>query len=107
MRAVDFIVKHIEEQNMTQEEAAAVVGCSRQCLWDKLNKGNPRFHNMLHIITSFGFELHITREDGSEVGFDEKKVLEIASNAKNMYFDSLEDIINAMGYKFLIVEKAE
>lgn len=107
MRTVDFIVKHIEEQGMTQEEAAAVVGCSRQCLWDKLNRGSSRFHNMLPIITAFGFELNIVHEDGSPGGIDMEKFIAAASKARNMYFDDLENVISAMGYRFELVRKAE
>ena len=40
MKAVDFIVKHIDENGMTQSEAAAVAGMSRQNFWDKLNNRN-------------------------------------------------------------------
>lgn len=107
MRVVDYIVKYIEDQGMTQEEAAAVVGCSRQNLWDKLNRGSSRFHNMLPIITAFGFELHIVHEDGSPAGFDEDKFIAAVSRARNMYIDDLENIIIAMGYRFNLVRKAE
>lgn len=107
MRAVDSIVKYIEDQGMTQEEAAAVVGCSRQNLWDKLNKGSSRFHKMIPIFTAFGFDLNIVHEDGSPVEFDARKFIEAATGSKNMYFDDLENIINAMGYKYELVKKAE
>lgn len=107
MRAVDSIVKYIEDQDMTQEEAAAVVGCSRQNLWDKLNKGSSRFHKMIPIFTAFGFDLNIVREDGSAVEFDVEKFISAASGARNMYFDDLENVIAAMGYRFELVKKAE
>ena len=105
MRAVDFIVKYIEGQGMTQEEAAAVVGCSRQALWDKLNKGSSRFHKMLPIFSAFGFDLNIVHEDGSPAEFDIEKFIAAASGARNMYFDDLENVIAAMGYKFELVKK--
>lgn len=107
MRAVDFIVRYIEEQNMTQEEAAAVVGCSRQSLWQKLDKGSSRFHNMLPIFSAFGFDLNIVHQDGSPSGFDTEKFIAAASGARNMYFDDLENVIAAMGYKFDLVKKSE
>ena len=73
LRAVDFVVKHIEDHGMTQAQAAAVVGWSRQNLWDKLNNRNPRFNTMLHILISFGYELHVVRDDGlSPDCFDER-----------------------------------
>ena len=47
MKAVDFIVKHIDENGMTQSEAAAVAGMSRQNFWDKLNnRMNTLIDNM-------------------------------------------------------------
>lgn len=104
MRAVDCIVKYIEEQGMTQEAAAAVVGCSRQCLWDKLNKGSSRFHKMLPIFEAFGFNLHIVHQDGSPAEFEEEGFISAASRSRNMYFDDLENIINSMGYKFELVK---
>ena len=103
MGAVDFIVKYIEEQGITKEKAAAIVGCSRQCLWDKLNKGNPRIQNMIQIFTAFGFDLHIVHIDGRPVGFDEEHFISAAP--KNMYFGDLEKIINSMGYRFEFVRK--
>lgn len=106
MRAVDFIVRYIEDQNMTQEEAAAVVGCSRQNLWKKLDKGSSRFHKMMPIFTAFGFDLHIVHQDGRPVEFDEKQFIKTASESRNMYFDDLENIISSMGYKFNL-EKRE
>ena len=54
MRAVDFIVKHIEDHGMTQAQAAAVVGWSRQNLWDKLNNRNPRFNTSTLPVTRPG-----------------------------------------------------
>lgn len=107
MRAVDSIVKYIEGQGMTQEEAAAVVGCSRQALWNKLNKGSSRFHKMLPIFSAFGFDLNIVHEDGSPAEFEIEKFIAAASGARNMYFDDLENVIAAMGYKFELVKKAE
>lgn len=107
MRAVDSIVKYIEEQGMTQEEAAAVVGCSRQNLWDKLNKGSSRFHKMLPIFSAFGFDLNIVHEDGRPAEFDTEKFITAASGARNMYFDDLENVITTMGYRFELARKAE
>ena len=107
MRAVDSIVKYIEGQGMTQEEAAAVVGCSRQALWDKLNKGSSRFHKMLPIFSACGFDLNIVHEDGSPAEFYIEKFTAAASGARNMYFDDLENVIAAMGYRFELVKKAE
>lgn len=107
MRAVDSIVKYIEEQGMTQEEAAAVVGCSRQALWDKLNRGSSRFHKMIPIFAAFGFELNVVHEDGSPAEFDIAKFITAASGARNMYIDDLENVIAAMGYRFELVRKAE
>lgn len=107
MGAVDSIVKYIEDQGMTQEEAAAVVGCSRQNLWDKLNKGSSRFRNMIPIFNSFGFGLNIVHEDGSPAEFDTEKFITTASGSRNMYFDDLENVIAAMGYRFELVKKAE
>jgi hypothetical protein len=105
VRAVDHIVKYIEEQGMTQDEAAAVVGCSRQCLWDKLNKGSARFHNMISIFAAFGFSLNIIHEDATPAEFDIEKFITTASRGRNMYFDDLENMINAMGYRFELVKR--
>lgn len=104
MRAVDFIAKYIDEQGMTQSEAAAVVGWSRQNFWDKLNNRNPRYSTMVRIITAFGFELHVARLDGKPLDFDEDGFLRLAEQ-KNIYYDTLEDFMLAMGYKFDIVKK--
>lgn len=107
MRAVDFIVKHIEDHGMTQAQAAAVVGWSRQNLWDKLNNRNPRFNTMHHILTCFGYELHVVRQDGlSPDCFDEKDFFKVAK-AKNIYYDDLEDLVAAMGHKLIIEKRPE
>lgn len=106
MRAVDFIVKHIEDHGMTQAEAAAVVGWSRQNLWDKLNNRNPRFNTMLHILTAFGYELHVVAEDRMAAGIDENRFFEVAKE-RNIYYDDLEALIASMDYKFVIEKKPE
>ena len=106
MRAVDFIVKHIEDHGMTQAEAAAVVGWSRQNLWDKLNNRNPGFNTMLHILTAFGYELHVVAEDRMGADFDENRFFEVAKE-RNIYYDDLEALIVSMDHKFVIEKKPE
>lgn len=106
MRAVDFIVKHIEDHGMTQAGAAAVVGWSRQNLWDKLNNRNPRFNTMLHILTAFGYELHVVAVDGMGADFDENRFFEVAKE-RNIYYDDLEALIVSMDHKFVIEKKPE
>lgn len=106
MKAVDFIVKHIEEHNMTQTEAAAVAGMSRQNLWDKLNNRNPRFNTMTRIIDAFGYQLHVVRKDGKPVEFREADFF-AAAEKENLYYDSLEAILVSMGYMLEISKKPE
>lgn len=106
MKAVDFIVKHIEEHNMTQTEAAAVAGMSRQNFWDKLNNRNPRFNTMTRIIDAFGYQLHVARKDGELVEFSEVDFF-AAAEKENLYYDSLEAILLSMGYVLEISEKPE
>lgn len=71
MKAVDFIVKHIDENGMTQSEAAAVAGMSRQNFWDKLNNRNPRFNTMTRILDAFGYQIHVARKDREPLNFCE------------------------------------
>lgn len=106
MKAVDFIVKHIEENNMTQTEAAAVAGMSRQNFWDKLNNRNPRFNTMTRIIDAFGYQLHVVRNDGKPVEFREADFFK-AAEKENLYYDSLEAILVSMGYVLEISKKPE
>lgn len=106
MKAVDFITKYIEDQGMTQAEAAAKAGWSRQNFWDKLNNRNPRFNTMTHILTSFGFEVHAVREDGSPADFDKQKFFKVA-HEKNIYYDDLEALMIAMGYRLDILKRPE
>lgn len=106
MRAVDFIVKHIEENNLTQSQAAEIAGMSRQNLWDKLNNRNPRFNTMVLIIDKFGYQVHIVRTDGKPIEFEEAEFFK-AAEKQNMYYDSLEAILISMGYTLKISKKAD
>lgn len=106
MKAVDFIVKHIEDHNMTQTEAAAMAGMSRQNFWDKLNNRNPRFNTMTRIMDAFGYQIHAVRKDGEPVEFPEEAFF-AAAEKENLYYDSLEAILLSMGYILQISEKAE
>ncbi len=101
MRAVDFIVRHIEEHNMTQTEAAALTGWSRQNFWDKLNNRNPRYRTMLHILTSFGYELHLERLDGKPLDVDEAEFFDTASR-RDVLYDDMVDLAGALGYQVTI-----
>ena len=56
---------------MTQSEAAAVAGMSRQNFWDKLNNRNPRFNTMTRILDAFGYQIHVVRKDGETLNFCE------------------------------------
>lgn len=104
MKAVDFIVNHINEHNMTQTEAAAVAGMSRQNFWDKLNNRNPRYNTMIHILEAFGYRLHIVKKTGDELDFKESEFFESAEK-ENPYYDSLQAILESMGYNMLILQK--
>lgn len=106
MRAVDFIVKCIEERNLTQSQAAEIAGMSRQNFWDKLNNRNPRFNTMVLIIDRFGYQVHIVRKDGKPIEFNEAEFFN-AAEKENLYYDSLEAILLSMGYTLEISEKAE
>lgn len=106
MRAVDFIVKCIEERNLTQSQAAEIAGMSRQNFWDKLNNRNPRFNTMIVIIDRFGYQVHIVRTDGKPIDFDEVEFFK-AAEKQNLYYDSLEAILLSMGYTLEISPKAE
>lgn len=106
MKAVDFIVKHIDENGMTQSEAAAVAGMSRQNFWDKLNNRNPRFNTMTRILDAFGYQVHVVRKDGEPISFCEKDFFS-AAEKENLYYDSLEAILVSMGYVLEISKKAE
>lgn len=106
MKAVDFIVKHIDENGMTQSEAAAVAGMSRQNFWDKLNNRNPRFNTMTRILDAFGYQIHVVRKDGETLNFCEADFF-VAAEKENLYYDSLEAILVSMGYLFEISKKAE
>lgn len=106
MKAVDFIVKHIDENGMTQSEAAAVAGMSRQNFWDKLNNRNPRFNTMTRILDAFGYQIHVTRKDGEPLKFCEVDFF-AAAEKENLYYDSLEAILVSMGYVLEISKKAE
>lgn len=106
MKAVDFIVKHIDENGMTQSEAAAVAGMSRQNFWDKLNNRNPRFNTMTRILDAFGYQIHVVRKDGETLNFCEADFFATAEK-KNLYYDSLEAILVSMGYLLEISKKAE
>lgn len=106
MKAVDFIVKHIDENGMTQSEAAAVAGMSRQNFWDKLNNRNPRFNTMTRILDAFGYQIHVVRKDGETLNFCEADFFAAAEKG-NLYYDSLEAILVSMGYVLEISKKAE
>lgn len=106
MKAVDFIVKHIDENGMTQSEAAAVAGMSRQNFWDKLNNRNPRFNTMTRILDAFGYQIHVVRKDGETLNFCETDFFATAEK-ENLYYDSLEAILVSMGYLLEISKKAE
>lgn len=106
MRAVDFIVKEIERRGMTQAQAAALTGWSRQNLWDKLNNRNPRYNTMAHIAKSFGYALKVSRTDGRPVDFDEAEFFKVAEQ-KNIYYDDLEALMLSMGYSLNIVETSK
>lgn len=105
MKAVDFIVKHIDENGMTQSEAA-VAGMSRQNFWDKLNNRNPRFNTMTRILDAFGYQIHVVRKDGETLNFCEADFFATAEK-ENLYYDSLEAILVSMGYLLEISKKAE
>ena len=106
MKAVDFIVKHIDENGMTQSEAAAVAGMSRQNFWDKLNNRNPRFNTMTRILDAFGYQIHVVRKDGETLNFCEADFFATAEK-ENLYYDSLEAILVSMGYLLEISKNAE
>lgn len=106
MKAVDFIVKHIDENGMTQSEAAAVAGMSRQNFWDKLNNRNPRFNTMTRILNAFGYQIHVVRNDGKQIEFQEDDFFR-AAEKENLYYDSLEAIMVSMGYILEISKKDE
>lgn len=106
MKAVDFIVKHIDENGMTQSEAAAVAGMSRQNFWDKLNNRNPRFNTMTRILDAFGYQIHVVRKDGETLNFCEADFF-VTAEKENLYYDSLEAILVSMGYLLEISKKAE
>ena len=106
MKAVDFIVKHIDENGMTQSEAAAVAGMSRQNFWDKLNNRNPRFNTMTRILDAFGYQIHVVRKDGEPISFREDDFFSVAEK-ENLYYDSLEAILVSMGYLLEISKKSE
>ena len=106
MKAVDFITKHINDHNMTQAEAAAVAGMSRQNFWDKLNNRNPRYNTMIRILEAFGYRLHIEKETGEKLDFQESEFFRTAEK-ENLYYDSLEAILKSMGYRMLILENEQ
>ena len=106
MKAVDFIVKHIDENGMTQSEAAAVAGMSRQNFWDKLNNRNPRFNTMTRLVDAFAHQIHVVRKDGETLNFCEADFFATAEK-ENLYYDSLEAILVSMGYLLEISKKAE
>ena len=106
MKAVDFIVKHIDENGMTQSEAAAVAGMSRQNFWDKLNNRNPRFNTMTRILDAFGYQILVARKDGELLMFCEADFF-AAAVIEILYYDSLEAILVSMGYLLEISKKAE
>ena len=106
MKAVDFIIKHIEEHNLNQTQAAEIAGMSRQNFWDKLNNRNPRFNTMTVIIDRFGYKLHIVRKDGKPIEFPDNDFFEAASKG-NLVYDAVESIVSSMGYELKISEKAE
>lgn len=105
MKAVDIVIKKIDESGMTQNEAAKLVGVSRQNLWDKLNKGNPRFNSMERIMNAFGYEIRIRGSFGMEPSFNQQQFFETIRE-QNPGYDMLESIVSAMDYKLEIVEKA-
>lgn len=106
MRIVDFIVKYIEDSGMTQTEAADMAGWSRQNLWGRLNNRNPRFNRIAYILNSLELEIHVAREDGSEIEFNEDDFFEAAKKT-NVGVGDLEDILKSMGHKFEIVKMLE
>ena len=105
MKAVDIIVKHIEENGLSQIQAAEMAGMSRQNFWDKINKGNPRLNSMERIMDAFGYEIRILNMDGSEPDFDPSGFYHTV-RMKNPCFDDLNAIINSMGYIFEFVKKS-
>lgn len=103
MRAVDMIVKMIEDQGITQTEAARICGMSRQNLWDKLNNGNMKFRSMYRILTSFGFNLEIVPITGAGQIPDQETFIAVADR-ENLPYDSMEKILEAMGYRINIYQ---
>ena len=91
---------------MTQSEAAAVAGMSRQNFWAKLNNRNPRFNTMTRILDAFGYQIHVVRKDGETLNFCEADFFE-AAEKENLYYDSLEAILGSMGYLLEISKKTE
>lgn len=104
MKAADIISKCIKDNHMTQTEAAAIAGMSRQNLHDKLKNRNPRFNTMTHLLDSFGYQLHIVKEDGKEIDFPEADFFK-AAEKENLYYDSLHKVLQSMGYVLQITEK--
>lgn len=105
MKAVDIIIKKIEESGISQNEAARIAGMSRQNFWDKLNKGNPKYNSMERIMGAFGYEIRIRGSFGMAPSFNEKNFWETIRE-QNPGYDMLESIVSAMDYRLEIVEKA-
>lgn len=97
MKAVDIIVKYIEDNGLSQRQAAEMAGMSPQNFWDKLNKGNPRMNSMERIMGAFGFDIRIRKADGSDPEFNVEDFRRTV-RMKNPTYDELEAIINSMGY---------
>jgi len=106
MKAVDIIIKHIEESGISQNEAARMAGMSRQNFWDKLNKGNPRFNSMERIMAAFGYEIIVKDTSGEDPGFDAKSFFETV-RAENPSYDMLDHILEAMDVSLIIQKKPE
>ena len=101
MKAVDFIIKVIDESGLTQTEAARICGMSRQNLWDKLNNGNPKFKSMIQILSSFGYHIEILPIDDAGAVPDQETFIAVAER-ENLPFDSMERILDAVGYRISI-----
>lgn len=106
MKAVDIIIKHIEESGISQNEAARMAGMSRQNFWDKLNKGNPRFNSMERIMGAFGYEIIIQGPYGIKPGFDEARFFETV-RAENPSYDMLDHILESMDIILITQKKPE
>lgn len=104
MTVADKIVKIIDDRGMTQQEAADLVGISRQNLWDKLNRNNPRFRSVTLILDKLGYKLQIVACDGMGAEFDGEKLLEVFEQ-ENLLYESAEKIVKVIDHDMKIIKK--